>query len=180
MLAFGGMFHVTHNKLFIVYKACFFVPFLAMGGLDGDFLSSGRSYGLWGFGVTVFYCVILTVTLTLILEHKSWNWINALGVFSAYFFLFGFSLIYSLIFRISENLYYVTEHMMSSGQFWFTIMLTPIVAVLPQYVVQLYVAGLLNGSLMIRSALRNYHPQPYHIVQEREHGFKHGDEYVVR
>jgi len=34
--------------------------------------------------------------------------------------------------------------------------------------------------LMIRSALRNYHPQPYHIVQEREHGFKHGDEYVVR
>lgn len=48
---------------------------MAFGGLpypgsSNGILPNGWDMGLWMFGQTVFYCVIITVTLELMLEHK--------------------------------------------------------------------------------------------------------------
>lgn len=55
------------------------VTFLPMGALGtGGVLPGGRGVGLWGYGLIVFFCVVLVANGRLAMENKLWTLLFAL------------------------------------------------------------------------------------------------------
>eukprot|EP00698_Gefionella_okellyi_P014854 TRINITY_DN4136_c0_g2_i1.p1 TRINITY_DN4136_c0_g2~~TRINITY_DN4136_c0_g2_i1.p1 ORF type:complete len:1193 (-),score=298.49 TRINITY_DN4136_c0_g2_i1:16-3594(-) len=139
---------------------CFFVCYLALGAQSDwgiGLFADGHAWSLQQFGALVAYACVTTVTLALAYEQQSWNGLTTFGILSAFIGLFGWSLIEMVIFFA---FWYIPMQIFRSGLFWFCVMLSACISMLPAFLVN-YVK-------------RNYYPEPFQILQERERGFGAG------
>lgn len=63
-----------------------FLPLAALGG--GGVLPGGKAVGLWGYGLTVFFCVVVVANGRLAMENKLWTFVFAGSLFLSLFLFF--------------------------------------------------------------------------------------------
>jgi phospholipid-translocating ATPase len=103
----------------------FYVSFIAY--YDGD-------VGRLEFGTTQNAACVLTVLLHLAIEMHFWTWVHHVSMLASIASLFAWTLIYDGFFRYpgKDNAYFVMQHAITTGNFWFCIILTPAIALLPR------------------------------------------------
>ena len=72
---------------------CFFVPLYVFSGPD----MNGKILGMWGEGIAIMTCVIMTVTARISVETRFWTWIHALSYGLSLASWFAFVAVMSII-----------------------------------------------------------------------------------
>lgn len=113
----------------------------------------GSTYGMWEDGALTFTLVIVVVNLKLALYQSRWTilevWFSFLSI--ALWFISAFIL--SSAPDINFNWFDLFPTLLQSNAFWFALLLTPVVT--------------LFKDILIQGYIRNWYPQPEHIIQER-------------
>jgi phospholipid-transporting ATPase len=133
--------------------------FLPVAFALGTTAANGRDLGLYPSGITIYQCIVLTVTFKLALETQHWTAITHTTYWGALLAWLLFQVFYSLFGRAPElnmgaeviHAFYIVA---SQGPFWFTTFLVPVVA--------------LWRDITWKYVRRTFMPEHYHIVQEIE------------
>ncbi|KNC47800.1 aminophospholipid-transporting P-type ATPase [Thecamonas trahens ATCC 50062] len=123
----------------------------------GIFSADGRTTGIFGNGVIIMAVVVLTVTLKLALETNNWTVLNLAAVGLSLFGFFFWIAVFSFMGEISDdaaNMLGVGTKMYGTGVFWFTLLLVPVICIVPD--------------LVYKYAKRTFFYEPYDIVNELE------------
>ncbi|KAH9327397.1 hypothetical protein KI387_007575, partial [Taxus chinensis] len=140
---------------FAVYQSIIFFSFTVGASTKGQ-NSSGKVFGLWDVGTMAFTCVVITVNLRLMLASSyitKWHNISVAGSILAWFlFIFIYSGIMTRHDR-QENIYFVIYVLMSTGYFWLSVLLVPLVALI--------------GDFLFQGIQRRFAPYDYQIIQEK-------------
>jgi magnesium-transporting ATPase (P-type) len=119
---------------------CFFVPFGAWGA--GAPLSvDGRAYGLWEFGTVVYTAVFVVVTVRLLMVSRSLSTPIWIGIGLSVLAYFVVLLVYGVLTVDLLNglsLYRVFEQILTLGSAWFAVLLSVVLALLPDVVLLAY------------------------------------------
>jgi len=118
------------------------------GVLDRD----GTNYDLWSLAIVGFTAVVLVVNLKVAVETNYWTWINYLGLAVTIGFWFFYSFVFSAIYAVAGDEYYVTQHLWKTSSFWFFIVGITTACLVPD--------------ITIRYVSRTYFPEVRHVVQE--------------
>lgn len=130
----------------------FFIPYAALG-MHNTVSSDGYTHDLWFFSTTVFMCICLVVSLTIMFEFQSVTLLHALAVWLSLAALFLAVSVLSLWNSLNPNLYGVVPQMFATPAFWLTCLLTVSIPLL----LELFLKGL----------ARDLWPTYTHILQER-------------
>ncbi|KNC55680.1 uncharacterized protein AMSG_01949 [Thecamonas trahens ATCC 50062] len=118
--------------------------------------SSGQTAGLYYNGLVIMSCIVVTVTVKLCFETNTFSWLNWLalalngGGYFLYILLFSFM---GPVFSDLWSMYYVAPYMFAAPRFWFTLILIPVIALIPD--------------VTFKFVRRWFAPEPYVIVQEQ-------------
>ncbi|KAK8780615.1 hypothetical protein V5799_018047 [Amblyomma americanum] len=77
---------------------------------------------------------------------------HGMSIVASFFVYFGFALLYNSVCYDSptlENPYWVMQHAMASAQFWFCLLLIPVISCLPRFVVRALQTSLTPGDVML-------------------------------
>ena len=114
----------------------------------------GQTAGLFLFGTIVNFCAVITVTLKIALESKSFNKWTAVGMIGSIVVWIAFVAVYSQLLWASWDFYGIAGQLFTSPAFYFVIILVPTTCILidlVQYHIQ-----------------KQYFPTPVDIVREKE------------
>jgi len=134
--------------------ATFAIPAIVF---NGPVFASGQVDGLWDVNTVIYASTVLVCNLKLALETSTWTWLQHSTMWGSIASFFVFAMIYmsDLFFWLAPNQYYIIYRLMGNPVFWFTLLITCIVCLLPD--------------LTWKYAIRNYAPENHHIVQEIMH-----------
>ena len=133
-----------------------------------DVVSSGKTSGLWVMGTSVYTYVLLTVIGKFALVMGVWTvWVYfAAGASIVVWFLY--CMVYGSIFAANTSfageVYQIQWYMFSSGVFWFSLFVVPVLA--------------LGRDYTWKAVQRNFFPKNYHIIQEMT--VMHADPNLIR
>ena len=116
---------------------CYWVPML---GFQNCIDSSGQDTGMWWISTLSFTLIIHTVTIKLFLESVFWNKINvSIGILSVFIYYFVVICLNTPAFRVFQpQITFLFFEMLSSGKAWLIILLTPMIALTPDFVITSY------------------------------------------
>jgi len=84
---------------------------------------------------------VFTVTLRLALETRHWTWLNHLAIWGELAVTVLFTLVYTqLPASVAPNVYGVGVILFRQPQFWLTVLLAPVLILIPDFVFKLYVS----------------------------------------
>ncbi|EPQ26729.1 uncharacterized protein PFL1_05708 [Pseudozyma flocculosa PF-1] len=118
-------------------------------------LSSGHESYSWIWGTTLFLAVLVTVLGKAALVSDLWTKYTFAAIPGSFVFTLAFTAIYSLIaprLNFSTELDGIAGRLYGFSQFWFSIILVPVVCLLRDFCWKYW--------------KRTYRPESYHIVQE--------------
>ena len=126
----------------------------------GVFAENGQTAGLFFNGIVIYSAVVITVNTKLALETNAWTYLNYIAVGLSIFGLFFWITVYSYIIPPTDalDMVGVGPRVYSSGVFWFVLLLTPVVALLPD-VLYIYIR-------------RTFFPEAFDIILEMEKYFR--------
>lgn len=90
---------------------------------------------LWEFGTIITSALIICNQGQLMLMSHSWNWFLIVTVAVSILIFYGFALIYNLIawdWPEPDPPYFVAEMVFSSANYWFSLLLITVLALLPR------------------------------------------------
>ena len=138
-----------------VYHSLVFF-FVTSGAIEhGIFSADGTVAGLFANGTIIISVVVLTVTAKLMLETNNWTVVNAVCVGLSLIGFFFWIAVYSFMGQISDdaaNMLGVGTKVYGTGVFWFTLLLLPVMALIPD--------------VCYKYAKRTFFYEPYDIVNE--------------
>ncbi|XP_039199502.1 probable phospholipid-transporting ATPase VB isoform X3 [Crotalus tigris] len=106
---------------------CFFVPYLVYQDSDTD---------VFAFGTVVNTGALLTILFHQALEIQMWTLFHGIAIIGSILLYFIFSSIYNatcVLCNHPTNPYWIMEMEFSEPSFYFTIVITPVIALLPRY-----------------------------------------------
>ncbi|KAK9406695.1 Phospholipid-transporting ATPase [Crotalus adamanteus] len=106
---------------------CFFVPYLVYQDSDTD---------VFAFGTVVNTGALLTILFHQALEIQMWTLFHGIAIIGSILLYFVFSSIYNatcVLCNHPTNPYWIMEMEFSEPSFYFTIIITPVIALLPRY-----------------------------------------------
>eukprot|EP01105_Mastigella_eilhardi_P011967 TRINITY_DN2757_c0_g1_i10.p1 TRINITY_DN2757_c0_g1~~TRINITY_DN2757_c0_g1_i10.p1 ORF type:complete len:927 (+),score=197.00 TRINITY_DN2757_c0_g1_i10:412-3192(+) len=141
---------------------CFALPILITS--HTNVFPNGWCIDVWGVGLIIYTCVIITVNVKLFLETGNWTWINHLfywGCIAAYV---AWLLIYGIIwhfdlFGLGYGLYYLVYNLARAPLVWLTLAVVPVACLL--------------RDICWKFAQRTYWPLPHHQIQDWERKHSH-------
>eukprot|EP00033_Pygsuia_biforma_P001285 GCRY01001452.1.p1 GENE.GCRY01001452.1~~GCRY01001452.1.p1 ORF type:complete len:1119 (-),score=332.21 GCRY01001452.1:1076-4432(-) len=140
----------------------FFIPFYSLS--HDAVTDSGLSSGLWLTGAIVYTVVIITINLKVALETSYWTYLNHITIWGSIAMWFIFATIYSTMWEgpipVGPEMYDMITQMFSTPYFYFLLLITPVLALMRDYVWN-YV-------------LRTFYPSPLHICTEIEKAGRSG------
>jgi len=120
---------------------CFFLPILA--GHPAAVNEDGHMIGHWALATTVYTCVIITVNCRLALAVSFHTIFHHVFIWGSILFWYLFIFIYCAMtpgtagsLDSSDNIYYVIYYLVGTPSYWFSIILTPVVCLLPDILMQ--------------------------------------------
>ncbi|XP_064481795.1 phospholipid-transporting ATPase VB-like [Ornithodoros turicata] len=133
------------NMLDALYQSIiiFFVPFLVYYDSDID---------IWEFGTTICTACFCVQMLHVAVECKSWTLMHMMSILVSCLVYFGFALMYNSLCYDSptlQNPYWVMQHAMNNSQFWFCLLLIPVISCLPRFVVRALQASLTPNDILL-------------------------------
>ncbi|XP_074865397.1 phospholipid-transporting ATPase VB [Carettochelys insculpta] len=137
-------FSITMLDAFYQGLICFFVPYLMYKDSDIDIIS---------FGTPINTISLFTILLHQALEMRTWtcfHWIVMIGSVLLYFI---FSTVYNAVCVVCNhptNPHWIMEDQLSDPSFYLVCFITPVVALLPRYLV-LAVRGTFRASLILKA-----------------------------
>ncbi|XP_029439242.1 probable phospholipid-transporting ATPase VB isoform X2 [Rhinatrema bivittatum] len=135
-------FWITLLDAFYQSLICFFIPY---------FTYHGSNVGLLSFGTPINTIAILTVLFHLAIEMKTWTKLHAVVMIGSILFYFILTLVYNAICitcNSPTNPYWIMEIQMSDPAFYFLCLITPVLALLPRYLINA-VRGTCGSSLIL-------------------------------
>ncbi|XP_076808576.1 phospholipid-transporting ATPase VD-like isoform X3 [Clavelina lepadiformis] len=120
------------NILDAIYQSLVIFFFIYWTYLDTD-------VGLIEWGTVITTSAMFVILIHLGIETKTWTWVHWVAQIGSFVVYFGFALIYNIscvACSPPSNPYYVMETVIQTGEFWFSIMLTTVVALFPRYLVR--------------------------------------------
>ena len=116
-----------------IYHACisFFIPYL---GMRPFILNNGKVIGLHEFGLIVYGCVVLIVNLRIATICQYWTWLHHVFIWGS-ILVFPLTAIIMDVMNISIDLHGVTKTAFSSPIFYYSIIGTTMVALVPVVVI---------------------------------------------
>ncbi|XP_077976421.1 phospholipid-transporting ATPase VD-like isoform X2 [Styela clava] len=120
------------NIIDAIYQsiAIFFIPYFT-------YIDSDVGMITWGTPVTT-ACMFANL-IHLGIETKTWTWIHWAGQLFSIILFFAFSLVYNSLCPYCfppSNPYWIMETLVTTTNFWFSVMLATAVAVLPRYIIR--------------------------------------------
>ncbi|KAM6122947.1 phospholipid-transporting ATPase VB [Phoenicopterus ruber ruber] len=137
-------FIITMLDAFYQSLICFFVPYLTYEDSDIDVFS---------FGNPINTISLLTILLHQALEMKTWTLFHLATMIGSVVFYFVFSLIYNaacVVCNPPTNPYWIMEKQLSEPTFYLLCLLTPVVALLPRFVI-FALRGTFGASLILKA-----------------------------
>nr|XP_028573239.1 probable phospholipid-transporting ATPase VB isoform X2 [Podarcis muralis] len=122
-------FWVAILESFYQSLICFFVPYLAY--LDSDI-------DIFRFGTTINTVALLTILFHQALEIQTWTLSHGITITVSILLYFIFSTIYNatcVVCNPPTNPYWIMEFEMSQASFYFICIITPVIALLPRYLI---------------------------------------------
>eukprot|EP01132_Coremiostelium_polycephalum_P003757 gene3757-4677_t len=123
-----------------------------------NLLEMGQTLDMWCMGQNIFILVVATVNLKLALETRYWTWLTHFSIWGSILIWFLWVTVLALINGIgsssSGDVYKVAFYLFRSPLFWFGLIITPVICLLPD---SLY-----------KIIQRDVKPYPFQIVQEVE------------
>ncbi|EAL66682.1 P-type ATPase [Dictyostelium discoideum AX4] len=116
--------------------------------------TNGQTQELYAFGIIVYSCVMLIVTLKLALETHHWTWINHLAMWGSLVVFFIWNVIYATIntTAVGSNVYYAIFHIGESAHYYLLLVFVPTLA--------------LWRDFTWKYVYRTFLPDQSHIIQE--------------
>ncbi|XP_015670822.2 probable phospholipid-transporting ATPase VB [Protobothrops mucrosquamatus] len=108
---------------------CFFIPYLVYQDSDTD---------IFAFGTVVNTGALLTILFHQALEIQMWTLFHGIAIIGSILLYFVFSSIYNatcVLCNHPTNPYWIMEMEFSEPSFYFTIIITPVIALLPRYLI---------------------------------------------
>ncbi|KYR02985.1 P-type ATPase [Tieghemostelium lacteum] len=148
---------------FWIVKAWFHsvVIFFGIYGIyrTGEVLvSDGVPLDMWAMGQNIFILVVMTVNLKLALETRYWTGLTHFSIWGSILIWFIWISVLATIQGIgsssSGEVYHVAYHLFSSANFWLSLALLPVIALLPD--------------IIYKYIQRDQKPYPFQVVQEFE------------
>ncbi|XP_063148536.1 phospholipid-transporting ATPase VB isoform X3 [Candoia aspera] len=121
------MFCLAILDAFYQSLICFFIPYLAYQDSDIDVFS---------FGTIVNTAALLTILFHQALEIQMWTLFHGISIIGSILLYFIFSSIYNatcVLCNHPTNPYWIMEMEFSEPSFYFTVIITPVIALLPRY-----------------------------------------------
>lgn len=129
--------------------AVFFVAYGAYSSTD---------VGVAEFGVVINFSIVITTSLHLAVETLHWTWVHHFALWGSIIVTFVFNLIYMAIDSKQNSIdtYWVLYMAASRPTYWFVLLLTPVVALLPRLVAKVieqewFPSDVLRGRAMERT-----------------------------
>ena len=110
----------------------YFLPYAAFDNTSPQ--TDGEMMGVWSLGTVMYTCVLITVNMRMAMITKYWTVFNWITIFGSIIFWFIFAVAYHSMLTLFPNVYSVIFFLLGSSSFWFTIIVTPLVALLPSMV----------------------------------------------
>ena len=107
----------------------------------GNLHTDGTIFGQWSLGILVFTSVIFSVNLKVALETRYWTVFNHIATWGSMIAWFVWLAVYStiettnLLFPVLD-LFFVWFRLTETATYWFTIVLIPVIALLPDFIIQ--------------------------------------------
>uniref|UniRef100_A0A670YRL3 Phospholipid-transporting ATPase n=1 Tax=Pseudonaja textilis TaxID=8673 RepID=A0A670YRL3_PSETE len=123
---------------------CFFIPYLVYQDSDTD---------VFAFGTVVNTGALLTILFHQALEIQMWTLFHGIAITGSILLYFIFSSIYNatcVLCNHPSNPYWIMEMEFSEPNFYFTIIIMPVVALLPRYLI-LALQGTFNISCILKA-----------------------------
>ncbi|KAK5584312.1 hypothetical protein RB653_005920 [Dictyostelium firmibasis] len=116
--------------------------------------TGGQTQELYAFGIIVYSCIMLIVTLKLALETHHWTWINHLAMWGSLVVFFIWNVIYATIntTAVGSNVYYAIFHIGESAHYYLLMVFVPTLA--------------LWRDFTWKYVYRTFLPDQSHIIQE--------------
>ncbi|XP_060620946.2 phospholipid-transporting ATPase VB isoform X2 [Anolis sagrei] len=108
---------------------CFFVPYLVYKDSD---------IGVFTFGTVINTVALFTILFHQALEIPAWTWFHGITIIGSILLYFIFSFTYNAICVVCNhptNPYWITEKLFSVPNFYFISIITPVIALLPRYLI---------------------------------------------
>jgi len=142
-----------------IFQSLIMFGFVALAFRYGNVYPSGRTGDLFHTGTVTYTCVVLTVNLKLALETRYWTWANHLFLWGSILVYFLWLIVFGVFFRnptidMGADLYFVIFHLATTPQFWFSIIMAPMLCLYRDF----------TWKFVVRTNL----PESYHIIQEIE------------
>ncbi|XP_004349405.1 ATPase [Capsaspora owczarzaki ATCC 30864] len=110
-----------------LYQACV-IFFFSVAAYQQTKLADYQSLGM-----ILSSCCVVIVLLYLGLETRRWTVYHHIALWASIAVYFVFELLLGLIAGIQQSTYFVMENAMTTGVFWFTLLLCSVTALLPSY-----------------------------------------------
>ncbi|KFV70550.1 putative phospholipid-transporting ATPase VB [Dryobates pubescens] len=137
-------FIITMLDAFYQSLICFFVPYLTYRDSDIDVFSFGNSINTIS---------LLTILLHQALEMKTWTLFHLVTMVCSVLFYLIFSLIYNAVCVVCNpptNPHWIMEKQFSEPTFWLLCLITPLIALLPRFVISV-LRGTFGASLILKA-----------------------------
>lgn len=144
----------------IVQSALGFLVVTAIMGNDGVVFSNGTVGGIYGFSVTLYGSLLVTVLLKAALVINSWTWLCFVVLVASLLSWFAYLLWYDFLSRLLghpqflHELVGITQHLLRQASFWLIMVLVPAVCLVADF--------------SWKAWNRIERPREVHIVQEMQ------------
>ncbi|KAJ3387897.1 hypothetical protein HDU84_000433 [Entophlyctis sp. JEL0112] len=132
-----------NNKTFVFWVANSFLhsfmiySLLKVATTESQMLSDGRVVNIWLVGMILYTIDIILVTLKAVITLNTWTWFTRLAVLGS---MVGWLVLFPIygtvapLINLSTELYGIPPIMYSSGVFWFSIILIPVLVLVRDFV----------------------------------------------
>eukprot|EP01084_Bolivina_argentea_P260810 440565_1 len=116
--------------------------------------NSGQLVGYWTSSTTMFTSIVTVVTIKIMFETKTWTWISIIFFIISYLSWYIVTLTWNAIpIQIglpNWSVYAVSQIAMNTAQFWFVIIITTVLCIYPD--------------ILIQMAIKLYKPTRYDVI----------------
>ncbi|KAH0790977.1 P-type ATPase [Histomonas meleagridis] len=153
------------NILLGVFHALcsFFVAYFSMYPFVGY---NGQQIGLKEFGITIYGSVVTVVNLRIALMCSYWTWLHHLFVWLSILIYPATAIIIDLM-KLSDDMVGITIPLMRNGMYWFVIIATSILAMIPVIIIRTIESSRDNLANRVRY-IKNYNDDTVDTSEEKE------------
>ncbi|XP_032885131.1 probable phospholipid-transporting ATPase VB [Amblyraja radiata] len=142
-------FWITMLDAFYQSLVCFFVPY---------FTYQGSNIDIFTFGTPMNTLSLFTILAHLAIETKTWTWLHWVSTIGSIAFYFLITLVYSAVCvtcNSPSDPYWIIQRQMTDPLFYLVCLITPILALLPRYLIRSLQGTLFSSPLLKARQLDN-------------------------